>query len=132
VASDSTVVDAPLEQVPIFAKSGSIVPMTINLKNTEAYTGDTLVVRYFADDTQKAEFTLYDDNGKDPQAIAHKQYELINFKGIPGKHTQKVEIRGGKTGRLRSIRIELIQPGKPTKFVDITYSGGKKVVVFTL
>jgi alpha-glucosidase (family GH31 glycosyl hydrolase) len=132
VASDSTVVNAPLEQVPIFAKSGSIVPMTINLKNTEAYTGDTLVVRYFADDTQKAEFTLYDDNGKDPQAIAHKQYELINFKGIPGKHTQKVEIRGGKTGRLRSIRIELIQPGKPTKFVDITYSGGKKVVVFTL
>jgi hypothetical protein len=91
-----------------------------------------LVVRYFADDTQKAEFTLYDDNGKDPQAIAHKQYELINFKGIPSKHTQKVEIMGGKTGRLRSIRIELIQPGKPTKFVDITYSGGKKVVVFTL
>jgi alpha-glucosidase (family GH31 glycosyl hydrolase) len=132
LVSDSTVVDAPLEQVPIFAKSGSIVPMTINLKNTEAYTGDTLVLRYFADATQRAEFTLYDDNGKDPQAIVHKQYELINFKGIPSKHTQKLEITGGKIGRKRNIRIELVQPGKQSKFMDTVYSGGKKVVVFTL
>ena len=132
LVSDSTVVNAPLEQVPIFAKSGSIVPMTINLKNTEAYTGDTLVLRYFADATQRADFTLYDDNGKDPQAIVHKQYELLNFKGIPGKHTQKLEITGGKIGRLRNIRIELVQPGKQSKFMDTIYSGGKKVVVFTL
>jgi alpha-glucosidase (family GH31 glycosyl hydrolase) len=132
LVSDSTVVNAPLEQVPIFAKSGSIVPMTINLKNTEAYTGDTLVLRYFADATQRAEFTLYDDNGKDPQAIAHNQYELLNFKGIPSKHTQKLEITGGKIGRKRNIRIELIQPGKQSKFMDTVYSGGKKVVVFTL
>jgi len=132
VASDSSVVHAPLEQLPIFAKSGSIVPMTINLKNTEVYTGDTLVVRYFADATQKAEFTLYDDNGKDPQAIVHKQYELINFRGIPGKNTQRVEITGGKTGKIRSIRIELVQTGMASKFIDTVYSGGKKVVVFKL
>jgi alpha-glucosidase (family GH31 glycosyl hydrolase) len=132
VAIDSTMVHAPLEQLPIFAKSGSIIPMTTTLKNTEAYTGDTLVLRYFADDTQKAEFTLYDDNGKDPQAIAHNKYELLKFRGIPGKHIQRVEISGGKIGRLRSIRIELVQPGKASKFIDLNYAGGKKVVVFKL
>jgi alpha-glucosidase (family GH31 glycosyl hydrolase) len=132
VVSDSTVVHAPLEQLPIFAKSGSIIPMTTTLKNTEAYTGDTLVLRYFADDTQKAEFTLYDDNGKDPQAIAHNKYELLKFRGIPGKHIQRVEISGGKIGRLRSIRIELVQPSKASKFIDLNYAGGKKVVVFKL
>jgi alpha-glucosidase (family GH31 glycosyl hydrolase) len=132
VASDSTLVNAPLEQLPIFAKSGSIIPMTTTLKNTEAYTGEILVLRYFADATQKAEFTLYDDNGKDPQAIVHKQYELIKFRGIPGKNTQRVEITGGKTGKIRSIRIELVQAGRASIFTELSYSGGKKVVVFKL
>ncbi|MFM6954492.1 MAG: TIM-barrel domain-containing protein [Sphingobacteriaceae bacterium] len=132
VASDSAVVFAPLEQLPIFAKSGSIIPMTTTLKNTEDYTGNTLVLRYFADATQQAEFTLYDDNGKDPQALAKKQYELISFKGKPRKHSQKVEISGGKKGKLRSIRIELIQPGKASTFIELSYMGGEKSVVFKL
>lgn len=124
--ADSAVVEAPLHQLPIFVKKGSFVPLSNPLKNTEGYTSQNLTIRYFAHESQTATFSLYEDDGKNPNALTEGAYELIVFKGIPGKSAHRLIVSGGKEGIRRNIAIELIIPGKGSKWVNVVYTGGKQ------
>ena len=103
--SDSATLQAGLDRLPMFARSGSFITLTNDLPNTEAYTGDTLVVRYFPDQQEKASFTLYEDDGKNPEAIQTKNYELLNFEGIPGK--EHIIRLSGSSNKQRDLFFEI-------------------------
>jgi len=73
-------VSAPLEKMPIFAKAGSIVPMTSLVSATDLYKSDSLFILVYPDkNSWKAEFSIYEDDGKNAKSITEAQYELISI-----------------------------------------------------
>jgi alpha-glucosidase (family GH31 glycosyl hydrolase) len=113
---DSTEVKAGIDRLPIFARSGSFIILTTDLPNTEAYTGDTLMVRYFPDKVHQASFRLYEDDGKNPEAFQTKNYELLNFEGIPGKeHTITIS---GSSAKQRELFLEINQTTNTTRVYE--------------
>lgn len=114
--SDSTIVKAELNSLPLFARSGSIIPLTTDLENTEKYTGDTLIVRYFPDAKKQANFTLYEDDGIDPDAISTGNYQQLKLTGTPVKSGHQLEISSSKPGKAREVYFEISQV-KPVRKV---------------
>ncbi|WP_051189388.1 TIM-barrel domain-containing protein [Daejeonella oryzae] len=116
IYKDSAIIKADLEDIPVFAKSGSFIPMGTDIKNTEKYAGDTLMVKYFLNREKSARFVLYDDNGKDPKAIEKAEYELLSFTGnSQNKAQHTLVIASSKPGKLRNIYIEIPNFTKPER-----------------
>ncbi len=74
-------IDYPLtiENLPVFAKSGSFITMTKPVTSTDYYNGGNYVVRYYPDG--KSEFVQYEDNGLESKSLAEGKFELITYKG---------------------------------------------------
>lgn len=73
-------VETPPDQIPLFARGGSFIPMTRPLPTTDLYRTDTLQIRYFrAGRNHQETSTLYVDDGKDALAIEAKRYEMIHL-----------------------------------------------------
>jgi oligosaccharide 4-alpha-D-glucosyltransferase len=72
-----------LDNIPVYAKAGGIVPLATSWKNnTEQYTNDSLTVKFFQDiSVRNSSFSMYHDDGKDPKAIENQQFEIIDFLG---------------------------------------------------
>lgn len=125
--ADSALVEAAIDRLPIFVKKGSFIPLSgVPLQNTEAYTGQELSIRYVAHESQTATFQLYEDDGKNPKALADGAYELLLFKGIPTKKGHYLVLSGGKVGTRRTLRIERISSEGKSHWTSLVYSGGKK------
>jgi oligosaccharide 4-alpha-D-glucosyltransferase len=78
--SDSAKVKAPIDSLPIFVKAGSIIPMAGPYTNTSQYDGKTLSLKYYmgtGNSTMRSEW-FYDD-GKDPNSLQNKRYDLVIF-----------------------------------------------------
>lgn len=68
------------DQIPVFVKAGSIIPLVPgdkNISNTKAYTTAELEWHYYAG-TSESYFELFDDDGSDPASITTNKYELID------------------------------------------------------
>jgi alpha-glucosidase (family GH31 glycosyl hydrolase) len=57
-------VAAPLDRLPLFVKSGSIVPVGPELMYTDERVTDTLTLRVYPAPDRESSFTLYEDDGK--------------------------------------------------------------------
>jgi alpha-glucosidase (family GH31 glycosyl hydrolase) len=57
-------VDAPLYEVPLFIKAGSIIPMAQVMNYVDEFPADTLQLAIYPDPNANAQFTLYEDDGK--------------------------------------------------------------------
>jgi hypothetical protein len=80
-------VSAPLDKMPVFIKAGSFIPLVPPYNNTSKYNTDTLIVKYYPDDSNPStSFTMYDDDGTSPDANIKGNYELITFKGDVQTH----------------------------------------------
>lgn len=71
-----TVVAAAVNDIPLFAKAGAIIPTAINNTSANTFSGDSLKISYFVS-SQASERTFYFDDGKDPTAIKDNQHELL-------------------------------------------------------
>jgi len=70
-----------LQNIPVFVRGGSFIPMIEPIRNTEKYTSENLIVNYYFDSLVKqAEFTMYEDDGKTKDAFQKGLFELLNFK----------------------------------------------------
>jgi oligosaccharide 4-alpha-D-glucosyltransferase len=66
--------------IPVFAKAGGILPMVEGLYNTSDYKGDELIVHVWLDGSVESNsFTMYEDNGNDPNAIGNQEFATIEF-----------------------------------------------------
>lgn len=71
---------APLDTLPVFVKAGAFVPSVADMSNTKAYTAEKLRVDYYADAVvTSSAYTMYEDDGKNPNSIKNKQYQTIVF-----------------------------------------------------
>ncbi|MGB4775674.1 MAG: TIM-barrel domain-containing protein, partial [Daejeonella sp.] len=112
VYTDSAIITADLSTLPIFARSGSFIPMTRDMQNTDNYTSDTLLVKYFPDAETQASFTLYHDDGKDPKALQN-DYEALIFTDNYQKIPNTINLMSSKPGKKREIYFEIFNVKKP-------------------
>lgn len=71
---------APLSIIPIFAKGGSIIPLTFPMRNTASYNGDSLLVLYFRDTSIiSSERELYMDDGFSSRSLNDEHYRLFKL-----------------------------------------------------
>jgi oligosaccharide 4-alpha-D-glucosyltransferase len=111
-----------IEQIPVFVRSGSFIPIAGPLKTTDNYKSDTFTVNYYPDG--KSEFTQYEDDGLDNMAMSDGKFELIHYTG--DQSGAKTTINLSKTGfwpgmpKTRTITFEVLKNNVPTK---ITING---------
>ncbi len=74
-------VDAPLEKLPLFVKSGSIIPMANQMLTTAFFKWDTLTALYYPDKDVKSYFKMYEDDGITPEADKTNSHQFLNFYG---------------------------------------------------
>ncbi len=89
--------EAPLEILPLFVRSGCFIPTAPPMMTTENYNGDSLIIKYYPDlEYDSTTFTMYDDDGKTPEAYLKNLYELIEFTGLAKE--DKIDILVDKKG----------------------------------
>ncbi|MCL5020595.1 MAG: DUF5110 domain-containing protein, partial [Bacteroidetes bacterium] len=57
-------VPAPLDEIPLFVKSGSIIPMQAPEAYVGRYPSDTVMLAIYPDPGSRSSFNLYEDDGK--------------------------------------------------------------------
>ncbi|MCL4510346.1 MAG: DUF5110 domain-containing protein [Bacteroidetes bacterium] len=60
----SVTVQAPIDEVPLFVKAGSIIPMQPVMNYTGEFPADTIMLAIYPDPNTTSTFTLYEDDGK--------------------------------------------------------------------
>jgi len=68
-----------IEDIPVFVKAGSFIPMTRAITTTDHYKADEYCIRYYP--SGKSSFTQYEDDGLDNFALGNNNFELIDYQG---------------------------------------------------
>ncbi|PZR29026.1 MAG: alpha-xylosidase [Citrobacter freundii] len=122
------IADAPYERIPVYARSGSIIPTGPAIEYVAQKAADPLIVYVYAG--SDGQFEMYEDEG------LNYNYEKGDFSRIPFTYndaakTLTIGERTGKfTGMLqkRTIYLRLIEPGKPA---GMDFLPGSKKISYT-
>ena len=98
------------ENIPVFVRGGSFIPVTNVFQNTESYNQNELSVHYYHDIMVKeCEREFYFDDGKTPEAYEKEMFEMLEFESKCEGKTLEVEIESevGKkySGTEKSITL---------------------------
>ncbi|MHC1703158.1 MAG: TIM-barrel domain-containing protein [Tenuifilaceae bacterium] len=106
-------VSAPLERIPLFAKSGSFIPMVKPKLSTEFLKSDSLYIKFFIDpEISSSEFTMFEDDGKNPSSIEAEEFKLIHLSSSTTASQSNIYIKSEGNGysgmpSLRNLFFEL-------------------------
>ena len=68
------------ENIPVFVRGGSFIPMVKGMKNTINYSLKNLDLHYYHDSSVKeSSGKLYNDDGKTPSAFEKGKFEILRF-----------------------------------------------------
>ena len=117
------VVQAPLEELPMFVKAGSFIPQyTRQIENVTQYDPSTLTVMYFPA-KQKTEYVLFDDDRKSPTSIADGKYQLTTFTGEKRLRETEISLKAEGTYEgmpaTRLLTFEIVDVMRP-KSVELS------------
>lgn len=127
-------VDAPYEHMPLFVKSGSIIPVGPEIQYTDEKQADTIVLYVYKG--ENGEFTLYEDEG------GNYNYEKGDYANIPFRYNDATSIltigkrQGEFKGMLkdRTFVIVTVSKDQPKAFdfdangKSITYNGTEQTI----
>lgn len=92
VGGTSANVAAPLNQLPMFVKAGSFIPMYMQpIENVEQYDPRFITVKYFPA-KKESSFTMFDDNRLSPTSLTDGQYQLTTFSANPNGKNLEITI----------------------------------------
>lgn len=114
-----------INNIPLFVKAGAFVPTTPGLKNTEAYSTETLNVTYYPG-KQSSSFTLFDDDGKTNESWKRGAFELLYFEAVAEENKYRIRItsNGGSFENKPAVRkISLCIPALNRKPAAIKING---------
>lgn len=85
-------------EIPVFVRGGAFVPMVTPFNNTSTYSSANLILHYYYDKNLKGEQEgiMYEDDGKDAQAIKRKKYELLEFEAEQENGYYEIEFNRSK------------------------------------
>jgi alpha-D-xyloside xylohydrolase len=118
---------APYDRMPLFVRSGSIVPTGPAIQFTGNDTHSPLTVNVYTG--ADGGFSLYEDDGVSRQYL-HGQYSRIPLRWNQQTRTLSIGAREGSYAGMagkRTIRVRWIRPGRPLNLdaadATVTYSG---------
>ena len=107
-----------LNTIPVFVKAGSFIPMIKPIQNTEQYSSQNLQLHYYADQAVKsATGQMYEDDGKDPQALSKGRYELLGFTASQQQQNLQFSFKrhgDGYAGKPVARQLELVVHNWPS------------------
>ncbi len=125
-------VATPLDNMPVFVKSGSFIPMVDAVNTTDNYSSANLTLKYYPGKvSDSAFFNMFEDDGKTYGTLGRGEFEYLRFKAThPRPEATRIElVREGwdYVGRpvIRAMSIEVMESkpeAKPAVFLD-----GKKL-----
>lgn len=126
----SFVADAPYDHVPVYVRSGSIVPTAENLQSTADYIGDELIIKVFAGND--GSYSLYEDDG------LTYAYENGGYSWIPMRWDDKSRIfkicerEGSFKGMVekKAVVVELHDVDGSVCAADLDYDGSEVSLKF--
>lgn len=89
-----------VDHIPVFARGGSFIPLSTSTtkKSTDNYNSDSLTVKFYQDiSVPSSSFTMFHDDGLDPNSLAKSKYELIDFVGKVSNDQVNVTIQRTKS-----------------------------------
>ncbi|MDE6095422.1 MAG: DUF4968 domain-containing protein [Muribaculaceae bacterium] len=111
-------VKAPLEELPMFVRAGSFIPLYEGeLENVSGYDPRSVVIRYYPSEN-KTGYTMFDDNRLSPTSLADGAYQLTYLTGESSGDAVTVSLKsnGGKYEGMPEVRMmtfEIINADKP-------------------
>ncbi len=127
-------VAAPYERIPLFVRSGSIIPFGPAIQWSDEKPADIINLYVYAG--QDGEFLLYEDENVNYNYEQGK-YAVIPFKWNDEKQTLTIGERAGQfPGMLRNRRFNIIKVskdhpvgyGRDNKGVEVAYNGSAKTI----
>ena len=117
-----------ISNIPVFVKEGSFIPFAAPMQNTEEYNNKELNVFYFVS-AKPSSYSLYEDDGSNPDAIKNHQYEITSFK-TSGANSKEFNIQissngGHYPGQQQRRKLKLSVPN--INDVSAVYINGKKL-----
>jgi len=105
-----------IENIPVFARVGSFIPMIDPIRNTEEYSSRKLVLHYYFDpEVKESHFTMYEDDGKTRNAFEKGLFELLDFQTANFKNllifSFNRETHSNYSGMPENREIELVIHG---------------------
>jgi alpha-glucosidase (family GH31 glycosyl hydrolase) len=136
-----------LDKIPVFVRTGAFIPMVEGLSNTSKYSSKNLTVHYYFDESLKEEQEglMYEDDGKNAQALKRKKYELLEFEAEPEDGYFEIEFgrsRRSYKGAPKRRKVTLVIHNKKfttikkaekidKKSVQLTYDAAKNQTTIT-
>lgn len=100
IGNQSATVDAPIEELPLFVRAGSLIALSAEkLMTTDDYDSDSLRIKYYLPDAGvETTQSYYFDDGLTRGNIADKHFETIELKGISGTDDVILELEKNDDG----------------------------------
>ncbi|MBE0638182.1 MAG: DUF5110 domain-containing protein [Bacteroidales bacterium] len=71
------------ENIPVYARGGSFIPLIEPIRNTEEYSSENLIVHYYFDpEILNSDFVMYEDDGRTMNAYEKGLYELLKMQAV--------------------------------------------------
>jgi alpha-D-xyloside xylohydrolase len=122
-------IDVPINKIPLFVKSGSILPIGPEVQYSTEKKWDNLEIRIY--EGANGEFTLYEDEG-DNYNYEQGQYSTIAFFWDDGKKILTIGDRKGSfPGMLAERRFNIIRVAKNKGAGDIPVLKYEKELTYT-
>ncbi len=118
-----------MDNIPVFVKGGSIIPMAEVAQSTSFYDHSKLKLMYFFDPSVKeSRGYLYDDDGETRDAYQKKKYEMFEFYAFTNENetTVMVSSKGNEyVGRPEQRIVKLVVPTLIQKPVKVSVNSKK-------
>jgi alpha-D-xyloside xylohydrolase len=121
-------VDAPINQIPLFVKAGSIIPFGPLVQSTNEKKWDDLEIRIY--EGANGEFTLYEDEG-DNYNYEKGKYATITFKWNDLKKTLTInQQKGSFSGMIKERQFKVVKASSNIKQSDTASEKIDKVISY--
>lgn len=114
------------DQIPVFARGGSFVPMIQTIQNTSKYSLNAFDLHFYFDaKTTKSSGHLYNDDGQTPNAFEKGAYELLLFNSSIDSKTLTLELKTqtGKSFAWAEKQVTLKIHNLDSKNIKISVNG---------
>ena len=112
--------------IPTFVRAGAFIPMSHPLQSVKEYSGDNLVLHYYADESvSNSSSKMYNDDGLTRSAIEKGMYELLTFESARNENKLDFTFRAkiGENYLSSEKNIELVVHNISDQPKEITVNG---------
>ena len=99
------------DRLPVFARGGSMIALSNHVGTMDGYKSDGFTIHYYVGcNNEVVKQFVYEDDGKDANAVARKKYELITITATNknGKITVALQSKGERFAPKNGRKITVV------------------------